>query len=506
MLHFFRRHKGALMIVLTVIIIISFSVWGGYTGNQRSSGSPSDRAFEMYGRTYNAGEMGRNQRFFQLSQMLGLYQFGMELVMASYQFQTRDQIPVDFTFNLVVLKKQMEELGIHVSDAEALETLQNLPVFQNDNKFDPARAQMVEERLGAMGFQSPDMLTLVKYDIGFRKLKDLVTNNYVSSKIAAEKRYASLYQTIKASTVSFSLADFKEKVTVTDEEIAKVFEEKKDQFKTPEMRSVKWVFFAEPEGLDKIEDEAEKNKKRAEFTGTVRQFAQRTGEPGAKLEALAAEAELKIETSPAFAEDALPEPLSKATGLASDVWLLDADAVTITTPHKSDDGYFIAELNTIEAPRPQELSEVTDRIRETLIDQKSREAMAEKVNTVRDALVAALKEGKELESLKEELNLTIADAPEFSPNSPPAEFPNAYEIAKEAEGLAPGSVSKAVTIEGGVILVVVKDKELRKRPEGDSTRSNVETSLTDLERNQIFNAWFARQKEAAKLKPYFQFS
>lgn len=494
------------MIVLTVIIIISFSVWGGYTPPQGGSGSPSDRAFEMYGRTYNSGEMGRKQRFFELSRMLGLFQFGMELVMASYDHQTRDQVPVDFTFNLLVLEKQMKELGIHVSDAEALEKLRSLPVFQINNQYDPARAAMVEQRLGAMGFQSPDMLTLVKYDIGLRKLKDLVTKNYISSKIAAEKHYTSLYQTIKATTVTFALTDFKEKATVTDEEIAKVFAEKRDQFTTPEMRSVKWVFFAEPEGLDKIEDEAEKNKKRAEFTETVRKFAERTGEPGAKLETLAAEANLKVETSPPFAEDALPEPLSKARSLGSNIFLLDPASVTITTPSQSDDGYFIAELYKIDPPRPQELSEVTEKIRETLIDQKAREAMAEKVNTVREAIVAALKDGKELNSLKDEFNLTLADVTDFSPNNPPADFPNAFEIAKEAEGLPAGSVSKGISVDTGVVLVVVKEKELRKRPEGDSTRSEVETSLTSTEREKLFNAWFARQKQAAKLKPYFQFS
>lgn len=500
MLAFFRHHRGAFLTFLTVIIIISFSFWGGYTRSGGNTGAPTDHAFTLYGRDYTIGEMQRSQRLFELSRMLGMYQFGLELVMANYQHQTRDSSPVDFTFNLLVLQKQMKELGIEPSDAEAIEGLQKLQAFQKEGKFDPAQAAIVEENLGTYGFRSTDLLELVKYDIGFRKLKELITKNYTPSQVAAEKRYASMYQTIKASTIAFSLDQFKKDAKVEEAEIKKTYEEKKEDYKTPEKRAIRYVFFEKPADLDKIEDVAARNKKTADFTEIVRQFYAQTDQPGAKIETLATTQKLKVETTELFAEDAPPAALKEIDSLVSATFDLDLTAKPISDPIQTEKGYYFAELIKAEEPKQQELADVQAKIRESLIEQKAKEAMATKVNDTREALAAALKEGKKLEDLAKEKALTLSPLPEFSPNMPPADLANAYDIAREAESTAAGAITKPIPTENGVLLVVVNAKELRKREDGDTTREGVQTSLTTNEREQIFRAWFGRQKEAANLK------
>ncbi|HRJ11201.1 MAG TPA: hypothetical protein PLP58_21650, partial [Prosthecobacter sp.] len=63
MLEFFRRHRGAFLITVTVIIIISFSVWGGWkSGRDSIMAQPTDPAFEVYGRTYTVAEAQRLSR------------------------------------------------------------------------------------------------------------------------------------------------------------------------------------------------------------------------------------------------------------------------------------------------------------------------------------------------------------------------------------------------------------------------------------------------------------
>lgn len=499
MLEFFRHHRGAFLIFLTVIIIISFSFWGGYT-RAGAGGSPTDKAFTIYDRNYTIAEAQRTQRLFELTRMLGMFQFGIELLTASRNFETRDSSPLDFTLNLLVLKKQMDDLGVHPSDAEALEAMQNLAPFQKDGKFDPGQAAMIEENLGAYGFRSSDLLELVKYEIGFRKVKALVTKNYSASAFAAEKRYAAMYQTLKGATIEYKLDDYKKTAKVEDAEIQKTYDEKKDSFKTAEKRSVRWVFFADPEGLDKIEDVAARNKKQADHIEVVRSFADKTHQPAAKLETLAAEAKLKLETAPAFASDAAPEPLKAAGSFVDAVFALIPGERTITDPVKGEKGYFIGELVSVEEPKQQTLADVKEQIRASLIDQKAREAMATAVNDAREALAKGLKEGKKLDDLAKTQKLTVTPLPDFDPQTPPPGLANAYEIAREAEFLAPGSVSKPVTIDSGVLLVVINAKELRKREDGDSMRKSVEASLASSERENIFRAWFGRQKEAANIK------
>jgi peptidyl-prolyl cis-trans isomerase D len=500
MLEFFRHHRGAFLTFLTVVIIISFSFWGGYSRSGSTGPAPTDTAFSIYGRNYTRAEAERTQRLYMIAARLGMFQFAMGLMDASRNFESRDSSPLDFSLNLLVLEKQMEELGIHPTDEEALKAMQDLSAFQKEGKFDAGQAAMVEEMLGANGVRSADLLELVKYDIGLRKLKDLVTRNYSASNFASEKRYAAMYQTLKGSTISFNLDDFKKTAKVEDAEIQKNYDEKKDTFKTTEKRAVRWVFFADPEGLDKIEDVAARNKKQADHIEVVRSFADKTHQAGAKLEALATEAKLKLESTPAFPAETAPEALKASGNFVSAVFDLIPGERTITDPIKGDKGYYIGELVSVEEPKQQELAEVKDQIRNSLIEQKAREAMATAVNDTREELAKGLKEGKKLDELAKAKNLKVTALPDFEPNTPPPGLANATEIAREAESLAPGTVSKPVAIDTGVLLVVVQEKELRKRPDGEAMRKSVEASLASSERDQIFRAWFGRQKEAANVK------
>ena len=500
MLEFFRHHRGAFLTFLTVIIIISFSMWGGYTRSGTTGASPTDKAFTIYGRAYTRAEAERTQRLYMIAARLGMFQFAMGLMDASRNFETRDSSPLDFSLNLLVLENQMNALGIHPSDEEALKAMQDLSAFQKDGKFDPGQAAMVEEMLGASGVRSSDLLELVKYDIGLSKVKDLVTRNYSASTFASEKHYSALYQTLKGSTIAFNLEDFKKTAKVEDAEIQKAYDEKKDSFKTAEKRSVRWVFFAEPEGLDKIEDVAARNKKQADFIEVVRAFADKTHQTGAKLEALTTEAKLKLETTPAFPEDTAPEALKASGNFVGAVFDLIPGERTITDPIKGDKGYYIGELVSVDEPKQQELAEVKAQISASLLDQKAREAMATAVNDTREELNKGLKEGKKIEDLAKAKKLTITPFPDFEPNTPPPALANATDIAREAEFLAPGTVSKPVPVSTGVLLVVVNAKELRKREDGESLRKSTEASLASGERDQLFRAWFGRQKEAANVK------
>jgi peptidyl-prolyl cis-trans isomerase D len=500
MLEFFRHHRGAFLTFLTVIIIISFSMWGGYTRSGTTGASPTDKAFTIYGRAYTRAEAERTQRLYMIAARLGMFQFAMGLMDASRNFETRDSSPLDFSLNLLVLENQMNALGIHPSDEEALKVMQDLSAFQKDGKFDPGQAAMVEEMLGASGVRSSDLLELVKYDIGLSKVKDLVTRNYSASTFASEKHYSALYQTLKGATIAFNLEDFKKTAKVEDAEIQKAYDEKKDSFKTAEKRSVRWVFFAEPEGLDKIEDVAARNKKQADFIEVVRAFADKTHQTGAKLEALTTEAKLKLETTPAFPEDTAPEALKASGTFVSAVFDLIPGERTITDPIKGDKGYYIGELVSVDEPKQQELAEVKAQISASLLDQKAREAMATAVNDTREELNKGLKEGKKIEDLAKAKKLTVTPFPDFEPNTPPPALANATDIAREAEFLAPGTVSKPVPVSTGVILVVVNAKELRKRQDGESLRKSTEASLASGERDQLFRAWFGRQKEAANVK------
>lgn len=490
------------MIFITCVIIITFSYWGGTRSGRTMTGDKSDTAFTIYGHDYTVGEMQRYQRYMQLAYSMGIYDLAQQLTMVSRQYQTDDRIPLDFVFNLLVLREEMKKNGVAVSDAEARTEMEKLPAFQNEGKFDPARANMVEENLGAFGFNSSDMIEIVKDKIGLDKLRTLVGGGVTPSPMAVSKLYARQYQTIKMSTITFALDEFKKKAQVTDEEIKKYFDEKKDSYKTAEKRAISYVFFEEPKDLDKLEID-KRMKAQNEFGDKVNKFNEATLKPGAKLELIAAVEKVKVQTLPPFSQDAPPDAIKAESELLSAVFRHDAAGHPVSDPVKGSKGYYFFTLTRIEEPKQQELKDVKDKIKDALALQKAQEAMMKSANETREALQAGIKGGKKLADLAKEKQLALVEQPEFSPSSPSPDMKLGFEVTQEAVKTPAGQLSKPVDSDVGVILVHVNAKELRKREDSASLKQNMEQSISFREQFEVFKAWFEQRRKEANLKVHF---
>ena len=503
MLEFFRRHRGAFLVILTTIIILSFSVWGGWQG--RPGGyldDPTATAFTIYGKDYSRSEMERHMRYMRLAYMMGMYDLPQQLTMVSRKYQTKDEVPLDFVFNLIVLRREMERNGISISAAEARAELQKLPALQNNGVYDPARASQLEDNLGSMGFRGPDMLEIVKDKVGLDKLRALVAGNFSPSPLAVSKAYASQYQTVKAATITFALEDFKRKAQVTDDEIKKYYEEKKETYQTPEKRAVSYVFFEEPKDLDKL-DPDKRAKAQKEFGKKVNEFNEATLKPKAKLEMIAAGLKMKPEILAAFSQDAPPDAIKAENDLVSAIFQHDPASHPISDPVKGTKGYYIFSILKREEPKQQDLKEVSDKIKATLVAQKAQESMLKAANEAREALAAGLKAGKKIGDLVKEKNLALVDLPEYSPASPSPEMPVGREITSAAVKLPAGQISTPVESDTGAVLVYVNAKELRKRDDSATLKQNVQDSIVFREQFEVFKAWFEKKRDESKLKVHF---
>lgn len=288
------------MLVLTVVVILSFSVWGGWrSGNGPQMASSSDDAFTMYNETYSVAEMQRLERTAQVIQMLQMYDLYFGLMSAS---RSPDAGGRDFVFNLLVLKKQMEEMGVHPSDADAKAELEKLPSLQENGKFSQQRAYNLQQNLGMYGMGGGDMLEVAKLSIGYRRIQDLIGKNYIPSPLETEKAYASSHQTLKVQTVDFLTEEFKKTAKVTDEEIKKYYDENKDNYKSVEKRAVSYVLFANPADADKKPLE-ERQKLQKEQISRVEKFNTASIAAGAKFEEIVKNLKEKAETAPLFAKD-----------------------------------------------------------------------------------------------------------------------------------------------------------------------------------------------------------
>lgn len=491
------------MIVLTVVIILSFSVWGGWrqdSGPQMASAS--DDAFTLYGETYTVGEMQRLERSVQVIQMLQMYNLYFGLMSAS---RSPDAGGRDFVFNLLVLKRQMQELGIHPSDAEAKAELEKLPALQENGKFSPQRAYNFQQNLGAYGMGGGDMLEVAKLSIGYNSIQDLIGKNYVSSTVETDKAYANDHQTLKVQMVRFLKEDFKKNAAVKDDEIKKYYDENKETYKTAEKRAVSWVLFANPTDADKKPLEERQKLQKVQIS-RVEKFNEASIAPAAKFDDIVKSLKEKEEKALLFAKDSPPEALKGETDVIEAIFAHSKESRAISDPVKGTKGYFIFTVTQIEEPKQQELTEVKDKVKETLAAQKADEALSKAVNDARTAFQDGMKAGKKIDDLAKDKKLILSPVTEITVNEPPMDLPDAREIAVEAQKVAAGEVAKVVNTDKGAVLAYVVAKELRKRDDRETLRKNTEDRNASQERNRLFNAWFSRKVQEASLKVHLKMS
>lgn len=504
------------MLSLTVIVIISFASWGGMrTDSGPRMASSSDDAFTMYGEDYTVAELQRLETTGQIIMMLQMYDLYFGLMSAARSPEAGGR---DFVFNLLVLQRAMKDLGIHPSNAEAKAELEKLPALQENGQFSAQRAHEMEQRLNSGNMGGQDMLDVAKLSIGLSRIKDLVGKNYIASPLEVEKAYASRHQTLKVQTIDFALDDFKKTAVVKDDELQKYYDENKDGYKTVEKRAVSFVLFANPaDPVVKPEDEAKKtedDRKKAEDERKAKQqaqldavnaFSNAAAEKDAKFDAVVVAQKAKAEKAALFEKESPPEALKGEKELVEAIFTIPSSR-TISDPVKGTKGWYVFSVNKVEEPKQQELAAVKDKVKEVLVGQKAQEALSKAVNDARAALQEGLKAGKKIEDIAKEKKLTLAAVKELTIDEPAKDLPNAVEIAREAEKVAAGDVSKAVNTDKGAVLAYVVAKELRKRDNSADLRKNTEDTRASQERDRLFQSWFSTKHAEAVLKVHLKMS
>lgn len=515
MLDYLRQKQGALWIVIAVVVIISFAFFGNAI-QPKPPGvvGPEDTAFTIYGKSHSNAELGRLLRLHSLSTMLNLQvpsvrmqgapvDFATVMSYVARSFQFEDSIQPDFAFNLLVLRNELKKHGIYVSDEEAREAYRNLPIFKNEKgEFDAARAEFIQtnidSQLGAMGMRLSDIYELLRDWLGLTKLAELVSNNVVTSDHLTNVFYAQRFHNIRVATIPFSLETYKKDIKVTDEEVTKYFEERKDSFKTQEKRAVSYVYFPSPE-VEKLSEE-ERQKALNGNAEKINEFALAVIAPNASLGEEAKKAGLEVKTVPAFSRLELPDELKMEFRLVAEIFDNDPQTRPISDPVEGSKGYYVFSVTEVQAPKPQTLEVVKENIKETLLTQKADEALAKAANETRKNVEELIKSGKSFADACKEAGVEAQNLADFSLDNPLTDLSNGQEIAFAAVSTPAGSFTKEpVSASTGLLLVYVVNKELHKRDTSVEDKKQMRDTIEESIQFSIFSAWFERRREEAKL-------
>src|SRR5437588_9469162 len=416
MINTFRKHQKWLMIVITVLVIISFS-WFFVKTDPRAL--RSNTASKLYGHAISDIEIGRGGRLFQLARNLGMSEFLVDLLgqwrpqHAKTQSEAQREAEEEFAIDLMILRHEAEALGIRPTTSEIASVVTKMRAFHGDAGFDLKKYNdIVQNALGPLGFSEAQIEELAGDQIRLERVKDLVGTGVTVSPSESKTNFEQAYSKLEVSVVRFKTNEVANEVKISDDEVAKYYEGAKEQLKSEEKRKVQFVAVTLSEAEKKLTGN-ERIDALQKLSDKANDVGQALAEKNAEFAAVAAKFQLPVKTTGDFTQAAPDPELQQDSQLIQAAFQLSNDEPT-SEPMQGADGFYILHLVGITPSRPLTLEEAKPKIVEALKARKQRELITTRAANAAHDLGGGLRAGDTLAKAAQQLNLKLEKLPPFS--------------------------------------------------------------------------------------------
>ena len=497
-----RKHHKVLMIFITVLVCISFSwYWNKTDFAQLGNGTVG----KIYDRNVSQVEFQRNARLLRLGSQLGMRDLITELTAGA---KTEAEAFENFSWNLMVLRHEAEQMGIQPGTTEIADGVKALPAFHGENGFDISRyTNFADHALAPMGFSEAQVEELAADQIILERVKKVLSAGVNVPEAEMRTSFEQAYAKMDVSVVRFRSEDFAKDAQVDEAEIAKYYEAQKAQLKSDEKRKVKFVQFG-------LTDEQKKltGKQRIDvlqkLADKANDFTEALQAKGADFDQAVAKFQLTPKETGDFAK-ASPDPqLASAPPLVPAAFALTKEAPNsdaIQTP----DGFDVVHLLKVEPSRPLTLDEARPKIVEALKKQKVQQMVALKGGEVARKLRDELKSGKPVTDAAAQAGVQLEKIPAFAlvdtlPGATPAptpdpknEKPDMPSIKQAASDLSAGGVSDYLSTPTGGLIVVLEKRETLDPAKYEKSRATIESRALQNRSQVVFYEWLRERRRAA---------
>ena len=497
-----RKHHKVLMIIITALVCISFSWYWNKTDFSQLGNATVGK---IYDRGVSQLEFQRNARLLRLSSQLGMNDLIQHLAAGA---QTEAQAYENFSWNLMVLRHEAEQLGIQPTTAEIADAVKALPTFGGEKGFDLARyTEFVDRALAPMGFSEAQIEELATDQIALDRVKKILSAGVSVPESEMRKDYEKAYAKMDVSVVRFRPEDFAKDAPVEDTEIAKYFESHKAQLKTDEKRKVKLVQFGLTDEQKKL-----KGKERIDvlqkLADKANDFTEALQAKGADFDQVAAKFQITPRETGYFPMASPDRQLAGTPQLAPAAFALGKESPN-SDAIQTADGFVIEHLVSVEASRPRTLAEAQPEIVKALKEQMVQQIVAQKATEIAHKLQDELKNGKPLAEAATQAGVKLEKLPPFAlsdepPGATPApetkpknEAPDMPTIKQTASSLSPGGVSDYVSAPDGGFIAVLEKREALTAAQFDAARPALESRALLNQNQVVFYEWLRERRHAA---------
>ena len=493
MLDRMRRHKGWLKWSLAIVVVAFILLYiPSFMDSPGMPAGANDVVASVDGRDIT---VARFRRAYQQQIQMYRNNFGGNMDERLLRQLGIDQQIVQRMIEEEAALAEAQRLGVKASDEEVRERIIALPAFQDGGQF------VGEERYRqVLQMQNPPLSPgefeeQVRRSVVVEKLQGALTDWITVSSSEVESEFRRRNEKVKLAVVNFPADKFRENTAASDEEIAKWFEEKKEDYRIPEKRKIKYALIDTQAIRQRTQVSAadiqryyEDNQQQFSTPEQVRAshiLFKTEGKDEAAVRKQAEEVLAKAKAPNAdfakLANQYTEEEIGKTRGGDLDFFGRGAmakefeDASFALQPGQISDvvkspfGFHIIKVTDRKAAVAQPLEAVRTQIEEQI---KMERAQAE-AQRIADGLAGQLKKPEDLDTVARARGLTVSESGFFGTSDPIAGLGMAPAVSTRAFELKPGEVSEAIRTPQGFAFVTVTGTQESRLPTLEEVKARV---------------------------------
>jgi peptidyl-prolyl cis-trans isomerase D len=524
MLDRMRRHKNILKWSLAVVVLTFILLYIPDFVSTRPTGAgaaPTEVVAVVGGREVTAGDF--QQRY--VSQMQAYRnQFGGSLNSSLLRQLGIDQQILNQMIDEQVALIEADRHGIRVTDDELAQQILSLPGLQENGQFiGEARYQQLLQS------QNPP-LTPSQFEEGLRrslivdKLRAALTDWMAVADGDLERDYTQRNEKVKLQVVALTADRFRDKVTVTDADVATYFGSHSAEYRRGEQRKIRYLLLDRELARQKVVVPA--NDVQRYYNDNIEQYQtpeqvrashillETAGKNDADVKKRAEEILKQVKAGADFAE--LAKRVSEDKGSKTNGGDLDyfgrgrmvpefEQAAFAMEPGQTSDlvksqfGYHIIRVVDKRAGSTRPLDEVRVQIQQQLAMQMADRQVSDRARE----LEKRIDDPGDLDTVAKELGAMVQESGLFQRDDPVPGLGVAPQVAIEAFTLADKQVSTAISTSRGPVFITVSEKREPYVPKLDEVKDRVRGDLTRQRATELSSQRASAIAAALKSAPNF---
>lgn len=492
MISTFRKNQRSLMLVIAILTIIAFI----FFYNPAETGKlGTNTVATIYGKNLTQADIDREVKNFNLT--LNLQQFDLIEGLGGMA-QNENEALVQFVWNRLVLQHQAGQLGIEPTDAQVLERIMSLGIFQTSGQFDPRKYnEFKQDRLAPNGFTERQIENIMRDVLRFERLQ-LVVGAPVTVSEGEVREAGRAFEKVDLQVVRFPVAEVLATIQVPVEEVKSTYEQNKARMNMPELRMVEYVEFALPADKQTTQGR-EKIDAQQKVADTASAFAQSAA--GKDFSEAAKAAGLTVQTTPEFAQSgAIIGATQDAAVVTRDVapaaFILSQGGISDVV--EGTDKYYIIKLAKISPQRQMTFEEASPQLETRLKAMKAESLITKTAETQLGALRAGLTAGKPFAEAATAAGVQAEALTGLDPQSETL-TPEQRSFIEPTLLMQPGQLSNLVVSPTGGFAVYLSKRDALPGADLAKQQAEVKEEILTGKQKMLFATWLNASREAAKI-------